>query len=129
MGLSGIRFTLPTMISPRCGAGQPQSSVSFAGIALTVDIKLPQQYLIEEVRSPSHPIALTLGSISVSQSDATSASQASATLALGTAILDKDFILEIRYKDNGEPRALLETHDAISGQRGQSFQSSCQVHS
>jgi len=119
MGASGIRFTLPTFISPRYGEGQPQGNVSGGGIAVTVDINLPQQCSIEEVRSPSHPIALTLGSTSVGQLESKSASKASATLSLGTAALDKDFVLEVKHKDDGEPRALLETHDDILGQRGQ----------
>ena len=82
--LEGIRFTLPTFISPRYGSGAPQGdmdSTSTGGISITVDINMPKECPIEEVRSPSHPIALSLGK--TSQNDGSSdLSRASATLSL-----------------------------------------------
>lgn len=120
MGANGIRYTLPTMISPRYGGDLPSGDVSsqaVGGISMIVDINMPKGCPIQEVRSPSHPIALTLGKTSTALAEVTSTSRASATLTLGTVALDKDFILEIVRKDDEEPRALLETHADLSGQR------------
>lgn len=85
LALEGIRFTLPTFISPRYGAGGPQGdmeSSSAGGITITVDINMPGECPIQEVRSPSHPIGLSLGKISTQSDDSLNPSRASATLAL-----------------------------------------------
>ena len=72
---------------------------------------------LQEVRSPSHPISVTLGKLSTAASDSHNTSQASAALSLGTTVLEKDFILEILHKDSGKPRALLETQPCSTGHR------------
>ncbi|KAG9187499.1 hypothetical protein G6011_05370 [Alternaria panax] len=73
---------------------------------------------IRKVMSPSHPIEVTLGSLSTSTSDEdASVSRGSATLALGTTGLDKDFVLQVVAKDIGIPQAILETHPTLSNQR------------
>jgi len=110
IGADRIRFTLPAKISPRYGhaeiwAPSYGSMVSAGGIAITVDIKMAKNSHLQEVRSPSHPIAVTLGRTP------------SATLSLGTSALDKDFILEILHHGGGRPMALLESHPSIPGQR------------
>ena len=119
-GLNGIRYTLPTFISPRYGNEQPTANLlqdSASGISVTVDINMPVESPVQTVRSPSHPIELKLGSTSTSNDNVARPSQASATLALSSAALDKDFVLEVMYKDNGQPKALLEQLDGITGQR------------
>ena len=120
MGIGGIRFTLPMVISPRYGYGQAQATMSSSAastISITVDINMPTECAIQEVKSPSHPIGLKLGNISTSTHESFSSSKASATLSLATSILEKDFILEVLHKDIGKPLALLECHPEIPDQR------------
>jgi hypothetical protein len=55
------------------------------GISLTVDVRMADGIPIKKVISPSHPIEVSLGQLSISKSDdEPSTSKASATLALGT---------------------------------------------
>lgn len=124
MGADGIRFTLPTKISPRYGslpiggdrydsipAGEPLS------ISIIVDVSMDKDSVIKELRSSSHPIAVTIGNTSITPTEIPQLSQASATLTLGFSQLDRDFILEIVHREAATPRALLENHPAIPGQR------------
>ena len=74
---------------------------------------------IRELRSPSHPIAVTTGSTSKGETENPIPSQASATLSLGLSQLDRDFVLEIILRGAATPRALLETHPTPS--RSKSF--------
>ena len=122
VGADGIRFTLPTKISPRYGNAKPDapdriSTASSRGIAITVDISMAEESHLQEVRSPSHPIAVTLGRTSKALSETSHLSRASATLSLGTSTLDKDFVLDILHRDSGRPTALLETHTSVPGQQ------------
>ena len=120
LAAEGIRYTLPTYISPRYGSGAPQGNdlSSYAGaISILVDITMPAECPILEVRSPSHPISLSLGRTSVQSGDSINPCQASSTLSLGETSLDKDFVLEVRHRDGGGPRALLEYHPTLQGHR------------
>ena len=120
MGADGIRFTLPTYISPRYGHVDRDfgSNVSAGAFTITVDVNMEVDAPIQEIRSPSHPIAVTLGRTSTTTpSDIHSPSRASATLALKAAALEKDFVLKVLYKNSGKPSALLEDHPRIAGQR------------
>lgn len=88
------------MLTPKhCRYGQAgnqtNSSVSKGGIAITVDVQMPENSPLQAVRSPSHPIAVALGRTSASESQYPHLSRASATLSLSTSTLDKDFVLEI----------------------------------
>lgn len=78
-------------------------TTSKGGTAIIVDVQMPEESLIETIRSPSHPIAVTLGRTSAGKLRSPNLSRASATLSLGTSTLDKDFVLEIihqvRYLD------------------------------
>lgn len=91
------------MLSPepcrygQAGMDQNHSTVS-EGIAITVDVNMPEDSPIQEIRSLSHPIAVALGRTSTSESQSSHLSRASATLSLGTNTLDKDFVLEIVYQ-------------------------------
>ena len=117
------KFTIPTSISPRYG-GMPVylpgnlANTNGNGMEITVDISMGLGSVIREVRSPSHPIAVRLGSSSVPPSiEAPNLSQASATLSQGGADLDKDFHLEIVNEIAKQPRALLETYSGNTSQR------------
>ncbi len=121
--VDGIRLTIPASISPRYGSypgnlQQTSAEIDSDGISVTVDVRMAQGIPIKRVISPSHPIEVTLGSLSTSTIDEDpSVSQASATLALGTTGLEKDFVLQVVAKDVGIPQAILETHPTLPNQR------------
>ena len=123
VGAQCTKFTIPTSIAPRYGRTDAQAySDDFSfntdvansdedGLEITIDISMGSGSIIREVRSPSHPIAIKLGSTSTAPSTQTpQMSQASATLSQGSADLDKDFILEIVNDTAKQPKAFLETY-------------------
>ena len=117
----GIRFTIPTKIAPRYGAG-PAALGSFqakeeGGIKITVDVNMPEGSFIKGVQSPSHPIAVSMGTVSTASNADPAMSKASATLSLGSTALEKDFVLIIQSKDVGIPKAILEIHPTIRNHR------------
>lgn len=120
--VDGIRLTLPTSIAPRYG-GEPyvalrgKSAQAKGGISVVVDVDVGESSSIQSLQSPSHPIAVTLGKTSTTSDEVPVMHKASATLALGSAQLDDDFVLMISNKDNGTPTAFLETHPDIPNQR------------
>lgn len=117
----GIRFTIPTSIAPRYGSGPAATSTlqtnTNQGIKITVDVNMPEGSFIKGVQSPSHPIAVSMGTISTATNADPTMSKASATLSLGTSALEKDFVLIVSSKDVGIPKALLETHPTIPNHR------------
>jgi hypothetical protein len=117
----GIRFTLPTHIAPRYGPGfsLKDSNVTTQGsISITVDADMPDGCSITSVQSPSHPISIQIGRCSTSAETAEpSLQRASASLALGSASLEKDFILHIVAPKIKEPSAVLETHPTLPNQQ------------
>jgi hypothetical protein len=121
--VDGVRLTIPTSISPRYGNYpghlQESSAVNDSnGISFTIDVDMTEGIPIKKITSPSHPIEVSLGSLSTSDADdAASVSKASATLALNTTELEKDFILQVVAKDIGVPQAILETHPTLPNQR------------
>jgi hypothetical protein len=120
--VDGIRLTIPTSISPRYGSypGDLDSSAvnNSEGISFTIDISMAEGIPIKKVISPSHPIEVSLGSLSTSTIDEdASVSKASATLAQSTTELEKDFVLQVVAKDVGVPQAILETHPTLPNQR------------
>ena len=101
MTLPPLEESMLTLISCRygqTGMDPNGSTVSEGGIAITVDVNMPEDSLIQELRSPSHPIAVALGRTSTSASQPPHLSNASATLSLGTSTLEKDFVLEIIHQ-------------------------------
>lgn len=128
--IEGSRFTIPTMIAPRYGHTEPINHRSVTGLAgaiippldhhpndrirITIDIILSAGVYIKGIESPSHLIAVSIGTISTAAQAAPVMNKASATLSLGTTILEEDFVLNIYLKDPGAPKALLETHPTIS---------------
>lgn len=121
----GIRFTLPTTIAPRYGTRHPDNFVvgsgvsvqESGGISITVDASVAKGSFIRGVQSPTHPIAVTLGNVSTSGNTDPVMHQASATLSLASSELDRDFVLIIQTKENGTPKAIMETHPSIAKQR------------
>ncbi|KAL9019182.1 MAG: hypothetical protein Q9185_003563 [Variospora sp. 1 TL-2023] len=117
----GIRFTLPTRIAPRYGAIPSNLSSSNVredgGIKITVDASVAEGSFIRGIQSPSHPIAVTMGSTSASEDVEVAMHKASATLSLGSTELEKDFVLIVLNKDSGTPKAILESHPTIPNQR------------
>ncbi|KAF2642943.1 hypothetical protein P280DRAFT_515387 [Massarina eburnea CBS 473.64] len=120
--VDGVRLTVPTLVAPRYGYYpgdlMDASPVNISGgISLTVDVSM-NGAPIKKILSPSHTIEVSLGSLSTSSADdEASMSKASATLALGTTELEKDFVLQTVAKDVGVPQAILETHPTLPNQR------------
>lgn len=125
----GIRYTLPNSIAPRYGshvdAYTPGHRLSLPadikGISLTVDVIMEKDSILRELQSPSHSIKVSLGRSSLS-TDSTSfdPSKASATMRLVKgeyAELERDFVLVVKADGLDNPRALLETHPVLPGQR------------
>ncbi|TEA15281.1 von Willebrand factor A domain-containing protein 5A [Colletotrichum sidae] len=121
--VDGIRFTIPTSVAPRYGSYpgtliQKPANVSTKGIEIIVDAEMPDGSTIKSIRSPSHPIAVSVGSTSTMAANATpSLRLASATLSLGTAELQDDFIVQVIATNTSNPVAVLETHPAIPHQQ------------
>ncbi|RFU29257.1 hypothetical protein B7463_g7098, partial [Scytalidium lignicola] len=123
-GSDGIKFTIPTSIAPRYGSG-PSDAYDYNnlpahdndGMKITVDINLPDDSIIKSIQSPSHPIAVSMGTLQNQDDGEPKMSKGSATLSQGSTALEKDFVLIVESKDIGTPKALLETHDTIANQR------------
>lgn len=122
--VDGIRFTIPTAIAPRYGEypGELLSKADIptaqadSGMEIVVDAILDDSY-IKQLRSPTHPIAVSMGTTSTSPEAEPTMAKASATLSLGTAELEKDFIIQVIPMDASKPAAILEVHPRIPQQR------------
>ncbi|KJX93846.1 hypothetical protein TI39_contig4247g00002 [Zymoseptoria brevis] len=121
--IDGLRFNLPTSIAPRYGFYPGTVLASNArntgGIKITIDIDMGKS-AIRRVQSPSHPIAVSTGELSVAaqrNKAPFNASQSSATLTQGTAELGEDFILQILVDDLNKPQAVLEVHPTLPNHR------------
>ncbi|KAK1637791.1 vault protein inter-alpha-trypsin [Colletotrichum phormii] len=122
--VDGIRFTIPTSVAPRYGAfpgellAKPTNVSAKDGIRIVVDAEVPTGSVIKSIQSPSHPISVSVGSTSTMNANATPSLQlASATLTLGTAQLDNDFIIQVIATNTSNPVAVLETHPTIPHQQ------------
>lgn len=125
MEVDGVRFTIPTFIAPRYGYGNVGSASgnpfthSFVqqGISFTIDAEVPEGAAITAIRSPSHPIAVSIGKTSsATEGTALSLGRASATLSLGSVELDKDIIVQIVSTNSGDPAAVVEKHPTLATQ-------------
>ncbi|CAK1356789.1 unnamed protein product [Cercospora beticola] len=122
--IDGLRYTLPTSIAPRYG-NYPgtvlSSNVTATSMKITVDIDMGEKSALRKVQSPGHPISVTMGEISLTNSDGGtkpySPAQASATLTQGSTELGTDFILQVVIDDLSRPQAILEVHPSIPNQR------------
>ncbi|KAI9692052.1 MAG: hypothetical protein M1820_009555 [Bogoriella megaspora] len=121
---NATRFTIPMCIAPRYSSygsklAQSTSGVPWLskGMEITVDAIMPDGSFIQGVESPSHRLAVSIGTVSKDRDAAPRMNRASATLTLDATELDRDFILRITNKDTGTPKAVLETHPTIANQR------------
>ena len=112
-GIDGLRFMLPTSIAPRYGdyPGKllESTAVSDSGISITVDVDVGKS-AIRKLQSPSHPIAVSMGTVSSDAQETFTPSKASTTLTLGTTELAHDFIVQLLIDDISKPQALVEKH-------------------
>ncbi|KAF9435827.1 hypothetical protein BGZ76_005430 [Entomortierella beljakovae] len=121
--VDGIRFTIPTKIMPRYGSYPVElvkggsKYATGSNIKLTVDVVMAEKSFIKQIQSPSHPIAVSLGTTSLAPNADPVMYKASATLSLDGSGLEKDFIVNVIAKNTGIPTAILETHPTIPGQR------------
>ncbi|RDL38783.1 uncharacterized protein BP5553_03123 [Venustampulla echinocandica] len=121
----GVRFTIPTSIAPRYGSRSDPTTFGSVrahaqhegGVQIVVDVDMPTGSSIKGLQSPSHPIAVSMGTVSTASEADPAMSKASATLSLGSATLEKDFVLIVQVKDIGTPKAILETHPTIPNHR------------
>ncbi|KAH7082718.1 von Willebrand factor type A domain-containing protein [Paraphoma chrysanthemicola] len=123
MEVDGIRYTIPNVICPRYGnypgGLQTSSAISAqdSGISITVDAEMADGSFVQKIQSPSHPISMTMGTTSIAPNAEPTMTKASATLTLGTAQLDTDFVVQIVAKNTGVPKAVLENHPTIPNHR------------
>lgn len=121
--VDGIRMTIPTAIAPRYGSlpgdTLPTSiqQTEGASMQITVDIVTEESRPIKKIISPSHPLSINVGNLSADPDAVPAFTKGSATLALGTIGLEKDFVLQVLVQDVGSPRAMLETHAEMPNQR------------
>ena len=118
--VDGIRWTLPTKIAPRYGdVPEALRKVRFqeeGGTSITVDVGVGGTSPIQSLKSPSHPVAITIGNKSKTKGYP-KWYRGSAIIALDNAQLDKDFILLFSNKVIGNPIVFLETRPTIRNQR------------
>lgn len=123
MEVDGIRYTIPNVICPRYGSypGTLRTSDTTEGygksISITVDTEMADGSFIQKIQSPSHPIAMAMGTVSTAPHAEPAMNKASASLTLGTASLETDFVVQIIVKDIGVPKAVLESHPTIPNHR------------
>ena len=125
----GVRLTLPSVIAPRYGAGpaltksalpeEVARSVEHGKIDITVDVVMGKESKITTIQSPSHPLTVTLGRVSVNAEDVFEVNLASAgyTGKSGDIFFEKDFVVIVKATGQDTPFALLETHPTIPKQR------------
>lgn len=112
--IDGLRFMLPTSIAPRYGdyPGEllERTAFSDSGTSITVDVDVGKS-AIRKLQSPSHPIAVSLGTISTDAAQETfTPSKASTTLTLGKAELAIDFVVQLLIDDISKPQVVVEKH-------------------
>ena len=111
---SGLRFTIPTTVSPRYapaedqrGVGRPDSvalnppaawSVPYG---LTLSVRLAMAGAIARIESPSHPVSVAMNGHS-----------AEVALSQREAALDRDFVLSVEAAGFDTPQAWIERDDS-----------------
>ena len=85
--VDGVRFTIPSYVAPRYGdypSDMSSSRIAAAnakGFEVVIDAELGEGAYIRELRSPSHPIAVSLGTISSAKNADPSPNKASSELS------------------------------------------------
>lgn len=123
--VDGIRATIPTTIAPRYG-DLPESMRSTTavvnttgegGLDIVVDAQMPSGSVVKSIQSPSHPISVSIGTLSSAPHAEASLQNASASLSLPTAGLEKDFVLQVVITNTSNPVAMLEKHPTLPNER------------
>ena len=123
--VDGIRLTIPTVIFPRYGS-LPESmrattasldTTGRGGLEITVDAQMSAGSTIKSIQSPSHPISVSIGTLSTDPDAEASPQNASASLSLSSAGLEKDFVLQVIATNISEPVAMLEQHPTLPNER------------
>ncbi|KAL2614045.1 hypothetical protein R1flu_025737 [Riccia fluitans] len=116
--VDGLRFTLPTKIAPRYGQAPDNlpSGVSSESRGIEITCAVTTTHPITSMQSPSHPIAVGMGSHNTKgglTKEEFDICKGYATLSQKDTALDKDFVLLIVSAGAGEPQAIVETHPTI----------------
>jgi hypothetical protein len=106
----GLRFAIPTTVSPRyappqdqVGVGRPDSEALNPPVALRVpygldlSVRLAMPGAITRVESPSHPVSVAMNG-----------SEATVALSQRDAALDRDFVLSVETTGLDTPQAWME---------------------
>ncbi|KAG0620685.1 hypothetical protein M758_4G235100 [Ceratodon purpureus] len=108
-----VRFVLPTAIAPRYGAGPVSTSnVNSSASKLSVSMACAMSKPITSIQSPSHTMAVHLGSSSSEDSSSPVSFEPNRARVSLTAdsLLDKDLVIIIQSPGLDAPRALVERH-------------------
>jgi Ca-activated chloride channel family protein len=110
---AGLRFTIPTTVSPRYapasdqrGVGRPDSVTLNPPVAwqvpygLNLNVRLNMAGAITTIESPSHPVSVSLNG-----------NAATVSLSKREAALDRDFVLSLDVEGLDQPRAWIERDD------------------
>jgi len=122
--VNGYRYTLPTSIAPRYGAGMispelhtsPDDEMSTkmkitGGIKIVVDVETAVGNEIRTLGSPSHTIQFSIGRLhNETESAVPSFSKGHVALTNSTVAMDKDFIVQYQPTKPEASSAILETY-------------------
>ncbi len=110
---SGLRFSIPTTVSPRYapaedqrGVGRPDAETLNPPVAwsvpygLNLSVRLAMGGAITRIESPSHPVSVTMNG-----------RLATVTLSQRDAALDRDFVLSVECDGLDTPQAWIERDD------------------
>lgn len=117
----GIRYTVPITIAPRYGT---QRDVQTSDIPeafaikteIKVDLSMEKESHIRNVRSPTHPIEVTIGRTSIMPETTSEPCYASVKLR-ENVVIQEDFVVTVGSSNKDLPFAFLETHPTLPNQR------------
>lgn len=117
----GIRYTVPITIAPRYGTRNDDQRPSVPeGItvktAIKVDVVTESDSNIRNIRSPTHPIEVSIGRISTMPETTSKSCYASVKLQ-ENVVIQEDFVLTVTSSQQDLPSAFLETHPVLPNQR------------
>ena len=114
---TGLRFTIPTTVSPRyapaedqVGVGRPDAEALnpprdwHVPYGMQLSVRLDMGGTITRIESPSHPVSVAMNG-----------RQATVTLSSREASLDRDFVLSVHAEGLDAPLAWIERDDAGAG--------------
>ncbi|CAI7578931.1 unnamed protein product [Penicillium pancosmium] len=117
----GIRYTVPIAIAPRYGTQNDERVPSAPeGIAvktaIKVDLVMEKDSDIRNIRSPTHPIEITIGRTSTMPETTSKSCYASVKLR-ENVVIQEDFVVTVGSSKQDLPFAFLETHPVLPNQR------------